>query len=651
MADPLVGRVLDGRYHVQARIARGGMATVYLALDARLDREVALKVMHGHLAEDAEFQARFVREARSAARMSHPNVVQVFDQGADDGVLYLAMEHLPGRTLRDVLAERGALTPREAITVLDPVLDALAAAHRAGIVHRDTKPENVLLTDDGRVKVADFGLARAATTTATTGTLIGTVAYLSPELVSRGVADARSDVYACGIMLLELLTGRPPFTGDVPIQVAFQHVHDEVPPPSDVVPEVPAELDDVVLGATAQDPDERFPDAATMLADLRLARADLSPDVLDHRPAVAEQIAAEHHAAAAGAAGDTEVVTTREAALNRTQALPGGVLAPAFDLRPAGHDRDLRESEAFPALAEGEQLTRRRRRRGAFLLVLVLLLAAGLGGGTWWFLAGPGSRVAVPAVATLPLDQAAAKVEAAGLGTASEEVFDDAAAPGVVVGARPTEGADVARDAVVTLLVSKGPELFAVPTVVGSTQEQAQAALTAANLAVGEVKGAYDDDAPPGQVLSSAPAQGQQARRDTPVALVVSRGPEPVEVPSVVGRSQADAERRITDARLEVRSSTEISERVPKGDVISQSPDSGTLLPGETVSIVVSSGPPLVDVPRTFRMSFAEAKKLLESRGFTVKREGTRIFDEVYQTVPGGGTKAPKGSTVVVRTF
>ncbi|HEX6921506.1 MAG TPA: protein kinase, partial [Actinomycetes bacterium] len=232
ISDPLVGRVLDGRYHVESRLARGGMATVYEAVDSRLDRPVALKVMHRNLAEDEEFVSRFIREAKSAARLSHPNVVAVFDQGADDGHVFLAMELVNGRTLRDLLRERGSLTPRQALEILESVLAGLGAAHHAGIVHRDVKPENVLLSDDGRVKVGDFGLARAVTghtSHSTTGVLIGTVAYLSPEQVERGVADPRSDVYAAGILLYEMLTGAKPFDGETAIQVAYQHVHDDVP--------------------------------------------------------------------------------------------------------------------------------------------------------------------------------------------------------------------------------------------------------------------------------------------------------------------------------------------------------------------------------------------------------------------------------------
>ncbi|MEP6760580.1 MAG: protein kinase, partial [Sporichthyaceae bacterium] len=244
LQDPLVGRVLDGRYHVESRLARGGMATVYLALDRRLDRTIAVKVMHPQLAEDEEFVSRFIREAKSAARLSHPNVVAVYDQGADDGAVFLAMEHVAGRTLRDLMREKGRLSPRQTLEIMESVLAALGAAHHAGIVHRDVKPENVLLADDGRIKVADFGLARAVSGgtnhTSATGVLMGTVAYLSPEQVERGVADPRSDVYAAGILMFEMLTGAKPYDGETAIQVAYRHVHDDVPAPSSMVPGLPS---------------------------------------------------------------------------------------------------------------------------------------------------------------------------------------------------------------------------------------------------------------------------------------------------------------------------------------------------------------------------------------------------------------------------
>src|SRR3954451_11122118 len=272
VADPLLGRLLDDRYEIRRRLAVGGMATVYAAIDTRLDRPVAVKVMHPALAADEEFVARFRREAKAAARLSSPAVVNVTDQGQDGGTVFLVMELVEGRTLRDRLRSEGPLAPAEALAVLDPVLEALAAAHAAGYVHRDVKPENVLIADDGRIKVGDFGLARAVDAsplTAATGLLLGTVAYLAPEQVRRGVADARTDVYACGVLLFEVLTGRPPFEGDTALSVAYQHLHDRVPAPSSLVSGVPEDLDELVLAATSPDPDDRPSDAGALLEDVQ----------------------------------------------------------------------------------------------------------------------------------------------------------------------------------------------------------------------------------------------------------------------------------------------------------------------------------------------------------------------------------------------
>ena len=274
----LVGKVVGSRYEVRALLARGGMATVYEAVDLRLDRLVALKVMHPHLAADPGFVARFEREAKSAARLSHPHVVAVYDQGEADGLVYLAMELIPGRTLRDVIRNYGPLTTEQALVFLEPVVEALAAAHAAGLVHRDIKPENVLISHDGRVKVADFGLARAVATSetnATAGVLIGTVAYLAPEQVERGEADERTDFYAAGICLFEMVTGQVPHGGDSPLSVAYQHVNSDVPAPSSVRSGIPPEADAIVRTATRRDPGQRYRNSQDFLADVRRARASL----------------------------------------------------------------------------------------------------------------------------------------------------------------------------------------------------------------------------------------------------------------------------------------------------------------------------------------------------------------------------------------
>jgi serine/threonine-protein kinase len=379
--DPLVGRVIDGRYAVTSRIARGGMATVYLALDRRLDRDVALKVMHSHLADDQQFTARFIREARSAARLSHPGVVAVFDQGEDDGLLYLAMEYLQGRTLRQVLGELGVLTPGEALDVVEPALEALAAAHAAGIVHRDVKPENVILTDDGRVKVADFGLARAASAlTSSSGVLMGTAAYMAPELIADGVADARGDVYAVGVMIFEMITGRQPFSGDVPVRVAYRHVHEDVPPPSSVIPRLPEPLDVLVTTATARDPDRRPADAVALLALERGARARIPAAALAVRPSLPRPPGGRPYAT--GAATHTQLLATDVGGPTRAFAAPARVGRDTSPAR-AAHPED---DEFDPLAAEIDELAvwgRRRRQRGVVGLAAVVGGAAALAAWAW----------------------------------------------------------------------------------------------------------------------------------------------------------------------------------------------------------------------------------------------------------------------------
>jgi eukaryotic-like serine/threonine-protein kinase len=385
--DPLVGCVVDGRYAVTARIARGGMATVYLALDRRLHRDVALKVMHGHLGDDAQFRARFIREARAAASLSHPGVVAVFDQGEDDGLLYLAMEYLKGRTLRTVLGELGVLTPGEALDVVEPVLDSLAAAHAAGIVHRDVKPENVVLTDDGRVKVADFGLARAASSVASTsGVLMGTAAYLAPELIAHGVADAGGDVYAVGVMLFEMLTGRQPFSGDVPLRVAYRHVHEDVPAPSTVVPGLPEPLDVLVTTATARDPGRRPPDAAALLALERSVRARVPAPALAVRPSLPRPAPGRPYPA--GMVGHTQRLVPDDPLEHFADDLPDGgqMLLPGLGRARADADSDALDA----AVKDLARWARQRRRRGAAVLAGVLGVAAALAAWAWQVATGGG---------------------------------------------------------------------------------------------------------------------------------------------------------------------------------------------------------------------------------------------------------------------
>ncbi|MFN8076296.1 MAG: Stk1 family PASTA domain-containing Ser/Thr kinase [Kineosporiaceae bacterium] len=639
LQDPFVGRLVDGRYLVQSRLARGGMATVYLALDSRLDREVALKVLHGHLAEDATFTSRFQREARAAARLSHPHVVQVYDQGSDVDLLYLAMEYVRGRTLREALTQRGPLSPRQALSVLDPMLDALAAAHRAGIVHRDIKPENVLLSDDGQVKVADFGLARAVTaaTAANTGTVIGTVAYMAPELITRGVADARADVYAAGIVLYEMLTGRQPFVGESPVSVAFQHVHEDVPAPTQIAPGLPEALDDLVAVATSRDPDERPRDAAALRGLARGARGLLTDAELDVRAAAPARPVLDDHGDE-----DATVVVPPPGSTTRPLTLGARGAARGRDVEPVAH-------ATAGLTSQTQAVMLRRRRRGLVALLLLLLVAAGAGVGGWWVVAGPGAKVAISPQTGKPAEDARRALVAAGLVVDAATTYDDTVPAGSVVGTDPEPGTEVAKGSHVKLVVSQGRRPVVIPPLTGKTLEQAGAALRGERLVLGTVTRRYSDTVPEGSVLSSSPAQGSTIRQGDEVTLVVSQGPPPVPVPSLKGRDVDAARLQLTGAGLKVVVKQRNSDTVPVGRVISQSPSSGTLPKGGTVTLVESLGPPMVDVPPVLDMKYSDAEKKLRDAGFKVQRRGTSWLDRVFAQSPTG--KAPKGSTITLTTF
>ena len=622
-ASDLVGELLDGRYRVVEHLADGGMATVYRGVDTRLERDVALKVMHPHLVHDEAFVTRFRREARSAARLSHPNVVAVYDQGEDAGRFFLAMEYVPGQTLRQVLDAEGALTPRAALDILRPMLEALGAAHTVGIIHRDIKPENVILREDGVVKVADFGLARAVTSqtvTGASGVLLGTVAYLSPEQVARGVADARSDVYAAGLVLFEMLTGTKAFDGDTPINVAYQHVHGAAPTPSTRNPGVPAALDDLVATASARDPDDRPADAGALLALVRTIRAGLSPVDLDSRPRVGHGAAAEPEATR-----PVDPTTALERVSPQTARLP------------------------VPVRPDAERGRPRRARWPWVLVVLSGLLAAAT---AWFFFLGPGVVETVPQVAGLPHDAAASALTAQNLRVGAErEEFSETVARGVVIASSPEAGASARRGAGVDLVLSRGPERYAVPQLAGRTLAEARQRLTDGHLALGDVREEYDEKVPEGQVVSIEPTAGTKVKPGTSVAVVTSLGPRPIDVPDVTGQPLARARAAVTGAGLTVTVSERNDDTVPKGSVIAQTPAGGTLHRGEAVALVVSKGPVLVAVPDVAGRQVDEARRILTEAGFTVQVE--ELFGGIFGTVrfqsPEAGAKAPKGSTVVIR--
>ncbi|WP_404383246.1 Stk1 family PASTA domain-containing Ser/Thr kinase [Knoellia locipacati] len=642
--DDLVGETLDGRYRVLERLADGGMASVYLAVDTRLDREVALKVMRPHLARDEAFRSRFHREARSAARLSHPGVVAVFDQGEDDGRMFLAMEYVPGHTLREVIEAEGALTPRAAVDIMLPVLDALAAAHRAGIIHRDVKPENVILREDGAVKVADFGLARAVTShtvTSSSGLLLGTVSYLSPEQVERGIADARSDVYAAGLLLFEMLTGSKAFDGDTAINVAYQHVHAGAPRLRDRDPHAPEILDELVATATSRDPDGRPADAAAFATLLRTARRELTPAELDDRPT----------AAAAGAAAATVTRTTalpveRPTTRERTQHQPASATSLREQVRGAPP-----ATAGLPARTSGPQ----GRRRAVWPWILVVVSAAIASATAWFFIAGPGAPTIVPAVVGKPVVAAESALRAQHLDASRREGFSETVARGVVISSSPKANDEVRRGTVVTLVVSKGPERYAVPALAGKSLAEATEQVTAANLALGKVTEAFNEKVPDGQVIATAPKAGTALKRGSVVALTVSKGRQPVPVENFTGKPLDAAKAALGKAGLVVEvSGEENSDTVPAGSIIRQEPAGGTLFRGDKVTVVTSKGPVLITVPGgLIGKQFTEVRQILTTAGFRVT-ERQAIPGINFGTVQGlslpEGSQQPKGSEIVVTT-
>ncbi|WP_406127433.1 Stk1 family PASTA domain-containing Ser/Thr kinase [Streptomyces canus] len=636
LQDPLVGQVLDGRYRVDARIAVGGMATVYRALDTRLDRVLALKVMHPALAADGSFVERFIREAKSVARLAHPNVVQVFDQGTDGSYVYLAMEYVAGCTLRDVLRERGALQPRAALDILEPVLAALGAAHRAGFVHRDMKPENVLIGDDGRVKVADFGLVRSVdTVTSTTGAVLGTVSYLSPEQIEQpGTADARVDVYACGVVLYEMLTGDRPHDGDSPAVVLYKHLHEDVPPPSAVVPGLPYELDELVASATARTPDLRPYDAVALLAQIREAHGRLSADQLDAVPPQA--LSAEY----AGAENRTSVIP-------RTLTVPR--LLPVNEDEPVYHRTSRLESPPPP-------LSRRGRssggpRRGPLLIVAAILLALGLGAGVWYINSGQFTQV--PALLTKTEAQARDRLDEAGLETGKVTyAYSDTVKRGTVISTDPDVGARIRNNDSVSITVSKGPQTVKVPDVQGDALSNARTRLKAEGLQPGMVTREFSDEVPKGFVISTDPENGTTLRAGSAIALTVSKG-APVDVPDVTGEDLADARADLTEAGLKVKiATTRVNSEYDAGQVAKQTPAGDSqAADGDTVTLTISKGPEMIEVPDVTGDSVDDAKTDLEAAGFQVDEDRGLLGlfgDKVKKQSVKGGDTAPKGSTITI---
>ncbi|WP_369168727.1 Stk1 family PASTA domain-containing Ser/Thr kinase [Streptomyces sp. R28] len=638
LQDPLVGQVLDGRYRVDARIAVGGMATVYRALDTRLDRVLALKVMHPALAVDGVFVERFIREAKSVARLAHPNVVQVFDQGTDGSYVYLAMEYVAGCTLRDVLRERGALQPRAALDILEPVLAALGAAHRAGFVHRDMKPENVLIGDDGRVKVADFGLVRSVdTVTSTTGAVLGTVSYLAPEQIEQpGAADARVDVYACGVVLYEMLTGDKPHDGDSPAVVLYKHLHEDVPPPSAIVPGLAYELDELVASATARTPDLRPYDAVALLAHARETRAALSADQLDAVPPQA--LAAE-----------------RTNADDRTSVIPRALTIqrplPVNEDEPEAVFNRTSRLESPPPPPPRRRSRTPRAPRGPLVIVAAVLLALGLGVGIWYINSGQFTKV--PSLLSKTEAQATDQLAKAGLELGKvERSYSDTVERGTVISTDPETGARIRHNDSVNLVISAGPQTVKVPDLQGYPLAKARTELKESGLEPGMVTREFNDDITRGSVISVDPETGTKVRSGSAVALTVSKG-SPVDVPDVTGESLADAKADLAEAGLKVKvAAARVNSDFDAGQVARQSPtDAAQAAEGDTVTLTLSKGPEMIEVPDVVGDSVDDARAELEGAGFEVDEDRGLLGlfgDTVKKQSVKGGKTAPKGSTISI---
>jgi serine/threonine-protein kinase len=635
-SDPVIGRLIDGRYQVRSRIARGGMATVYLATDLRLERRVAVKVMHGHLADDSQFKQRFIQEARSAARLAHPNVVNVFDQGQDDESAYLVMEYLPGITLRELLREYGSLTSQQTIDIAEAVLSGLAAAHKAGIVHRDLKPENVLLADDGRIKIADFGLARAVSmNTATGAALLGTIAYLSPELVTRGVADTRSDIYAVGIMVYEMLTGEQPFTGEQPMQIAYQHANDSVPAPSSRNPKVPQPLDELVLWATERDPERRPRDAREMLEQLKAVAVEIDGGQAPTGP-------------------------------QRTMVLPGSAAPPpraAPAPRPlADHEtqvisRGATTAPVAPLQQSARPAPRKKRRRWIAVLVILLLLIGGGGAAGWWFLLGPGAHVTIPqSLSGMAPDAAKAELTKLGLevNPTNGQAFSTTIATGQVADTKPGLGSSVVKGSTVQLLLSQGPKPIAFSITAGMPVAEARAAIKAAPWKLAGTKKQFSDSIAKDSVIDALGADGKSLLgtasygQGQPVTLVTSVG----KLPDVAGQTFAQAQATLKQVGITAQQGEEdYSHTVPDGAVI-KIETAGPYSPGQTVALTISKGPEPVTVPNVVGQTWAQAKQQLVDAGFQLDYNkfadvGPNAFT-VSKTNPAAGSTAPWGSTIKV---
>jgi serine/threonine-protein kinase len=622
----LTGELIDGRYQLIRQMASGGMASIYEALDTRLDRKVAVKIMHSHLAQDEQFVERFIREAKAAASLSHPNIVAVQDQGWNQNgtpAVFLVMELIEGHTLREYLNERGKLTIDDGIKFLSPVLSALAAAHALGIVHRDIKPENILVSKEGRIKVADFGLAKGpllgTTMTAESSVVLGSVSYLSPEQVQRGIADARSDVYSIGITAFEMFTGNKPFEGEEPIQVAFMHVNSRVPKISSMIKSVPSELDDLIYRATSANPDERPRDAAAFYEEL----SALNPKK--------HQLSLELDIPIAPMRPKKEPKSLRKRVREITEAIP------------------VPKTPETTAQVENRKKISKRVKRNRFI-ALGLAVAVGIFG--WYALIGPGSRVVVPSTVGATEQEVRAALDPLGLTyLIKEQRFSEDIGEGRVIESSPVGGGRIEQGGEVGLVISKGPERYAIPKLTGLTPQAAVNLIAKLPLSIQPNVEEFNTTIPKGYVIDSLPTSGEKVKRGTAITIRISKGIEQIPIASYIGKSADQALNELTDAGFLVTSNFGFSETRLAGEVISQKPEGGVSInKGSAITLLVSKGSQYAYIPNIFSIDEAKAVQALKDLELkvVVKKIGKKAVKKVTAISPKVGSKVKRGSTVTI---
>ena len=638
----LTGELIDGRYQLLRQVATGGMASIYEGIDTRLDRKVAVKIMHPHLAQDEQFVERFIREAKAAASLSHPNIVAVQDQGWNQSgtpAVFIVMEMVEGHTLREYLNEQGRLSFRDGVKFLLPVLSALAAAHRIGIVHRDIKPENILISREGRIKIADFGLAKGpllgTTMTAESSVILGSVSYLSPEQVQRGIADSRSDVYAIGITAYEMFTGKKPYDGEEPIQIAYMHVNERVPRMSESLDDVPVELDELIYRATSSDPDDRPRDAQEFHQLLATINHKLNPKE--------NQLSLELDIPIQPMRPTQKAKSFRKKIKEMTTQVPR-----KDDSEETVELENEKVAETTAQIAKRKKVSKRVRRNRYIALIMAIVV----GFTSWYLLIGPGSRVVVPSTVGATESEITSVLSPLGLTfTVIEERYSEDIPEGRVIESTPTAGEKVDQAGNVKIVLSKGPERYSVPAVIGLTPEAATALITRSPLIVAPLQEVFSTTIPKGYVISSTPIAGTKVKRDTQVTLVVSKGIEQVAIASYVGKNGEQALTELTEAGFNVTSTYAFSETRLAGEVISQKPAGGVSADkGSPVSLIISKGTQYTYIPNLYSIEESKAVSALQAIGLkvTVKKIGKKSIKKVTNMSPKVGSKVKRGSTVTI---